>query len=255
MTTVFEKIIPFILVLCVVLGDMPSSFCEPLQGGISVSKALPAVPGQLKEGCILKEENLPPMGTFQDWIQIPRWSAGTWHRETQTDFLPGGPQTEISRTVNEQQKGHQLDSRGGIWNHLSLPSKNTVDSDQYTNWQIATQSESMVMNETETVGRVRFVSIYVNKSNGRIAKVLQQEEIKNAHPDGPGKAYVDVRKTIYDENGRLLDTINSHANYVMIRPFMPIPIDPETGLDLHQDFKNYLLSHGLSNLVPIDQSF
>ena len=39
---------------------------------------------------IFKEQNLPPMGTFNSWFWIPTWSAGTWHRETQTDFLATG---------------------------------------------------------------------------------------------------------------------------------------------------------------------
>ncbi len=225
---------------------------EMLQGGVNISKELPAVPQQLKEGCVFREENLPPMGTSQTWFWIPRWSAGTWHRETQTDFLPNGPHTELSRTVNEQQRGHQVDSRGDIWNHLSLPSKSTVESDEFINWQIATASESLVMNDSETLGRVRFVSIYVNKSDGRIAKVLQQEELRDARPDGSGGASVDVHKTIYDENGKLFTTINSHANYVLTRPFSPVSIDPATGLDLRKDFKQYLQSHGLVNLIPTD---
>jgi hypothetical protein len=229
-----------------------TAVCQPLQGNVNVTTQLPAVSDKLKEGSIFKDENLPRMGTYQYWCWIPKWSAGTWHRETQTDFLPSGSHTETSRTVNEQQRGHQIDNQGGIWNHVSLPSKSTVESDQFINWQIATESEPLLMNENETQSRVRFVSIYVDRFSGKIAKVLQQEEIRDAHPDGIGRASVDVRKTIYDENGKLLSVINSRDNYVLIRAFIPMAIDPETGLDLHKDFINYLLIHGLSNLLPFD---
>jgi hypothetical protein len=242
----------FLAVILLLLTG-PSALCDPLQGKLTVSKEIPAVPQDLKEGKIFKEENLPPMGTTQYWCWIPRWSAGTWHRETQTDFLPSGPHTEVSRTVNEQQRGHQVDNHGGIWNRISLPSKSTVESDQYINWQIATDSEPLTMNETQTLSRVRFVSIYVDRLSGKIVKVLQQEEVRDARPNGEGRATVDVHKTIYDENGKQLSVINSHADYSLIRPFSPVAVDPVTGIDLQKDLKNYLLSRGLNDLVPKDQ--
>jgi hypothetical protein len=247
-----KRFISSLSLVYLLLSIIPAALCQPLQGNVNINKQLPAVPQYLKEGCIFKEEYLPPMHTSRDWCWIPRWSAGTWHRETQTDFLPSGPHTEVSRTVNEKQRGHQIDKHGGIWNYISLPSKSIVESDQFINWQIATQSEPMTMNESETLGRVRFVSIYVDRLSGKIAKVLQQEEIRDAHPTSTGTATVDVHKTIYDENGQLLSEINSRANYVLIGPFTPISIDPDTGLDLRKDFKNYLLAHGLADLVPDD---
>jgi hypothetical protein len=254
MTMQFIRFTSILLALYVVLSTAPVVLCnEPLQGGVNISKELPAVPSELRAGVIFNEANLPPMGTNQDWRWIPSWAAGTWHRETQTNFLPTGPQTILSRSVNETQEGDQMDSHGGVWKHISLPKKSTIEEDRYTEYQIVTHWEPILINETQIVRRSRFMAIMVNRSNNKIAKVVQKEEFDTYHPEGQGAYLQDAWLTVYNERGRQLFSERGQAHLYQIHPFEPIAIDPKTGLDLRQDFKNYLLSHGLANLVPVDE--
>jgi hypothetical protein len=97
------------------------------------------------------------------------------------------------------------------------------------------------------------MALDVKKSNNRIARVFQKEELDTGHPEGQGRVFQDAWLTVYNERGRRLYIQHSQANYYQIHPFAPINIDPKTGLDLRQDFRNYLLSRRLANLIPVDE--
>ena len=238
-----------LLYYCAAIG----AHAEPLQGNVNISQELPPIPNELRAGAIFNEANLPPMGTNQEWRKIPIWMAGTWHRETQTNLTPFGPETKLSRSLDERQKGEQVDRNGAIWMHVSLPKKSTIEDDRYVEYQIETESKPILTSETQIVKRIRFIAIDVKKSNNRIARVFQKEELDTDHPEGQGAVIQDAWLTVYNERGRRLLLQHGQAHYYQIHPFAPINIDPKTGLDLRQDFKNYLLSRGLANLIPIEE--
>ena len=134
----------------------------------------------------------------------------------------------------------------GSWSHFSLPKKSTVEMEQIIEYQIATYSEPILTNETQVVRRVRFMAIDVSKRNRKIVKVFQKEQFDTGHPEGQGAVFQDSWLTVYNERGTQLSSQRIQAHLYQIRPFKPIDIDPETGLDLRQDFKAYLMSHGIS---------
>ena len=248
-----NKIISLIVFTSIFAFSCGATVAEPLQGKVEASTELPAIPPELRAGRAFKDENLPAMGTSQGWYWIPSWFAGTWHREVQTNFTPIGPKTELSRSLDEHQTGEQVDRNGGIWVHFSLPKKDTVEDEQTIEYQIITYSEPILTNETQIVGRYRALTIQVSKRNGKIVRVSQKEQFDTKRSEGQGAVFQDAWLTVYNERGIQLGSQQVQTHYYQIRPFKPIDIDPETGLDLRQDFKAYLMSHGLANLVPVDE--
>jgi len=104
--------------------------------------------------------------------------------------------------------------------------------------------------EDEITFYSRNITVQVRRSNGKIRRTYQQETIQRARPQGQGSQYQDGWKRDFDEHGRSIGTVKVTSTYSQSAPFSPTDFDPVSGLDLKQDLKIYLLSHGMSQLVP-----
>ncbi len=240
----------YLLILIICLFSGVSVRAELLQAKVSMSQKLPALPSIFRVGTKFNADNLPPVNTTQDWIWTPSWLAGTYHRETQTYLSPTGPITVQSRTLDDKQTGQQLDAHGNIWNRYGLPTVQRVEGKGWVEWQIVNEIEPIQTTEHEVITRKRGLAIRVDSKSGKIKRAILKEQIVSLKPIGPGQVLLDGYIKVFDQDGKAKNEQHDQASMFLIQPFKPVGFDPETGLDLRQDLRNYLIARGLNNLVP-----
>ncbi len=157
---------------------------EPLQGQVNLSEELQPLPPSLRKGAKFDPANLPAQGIIQNWICIPYWRAGTFHRETQTLLSIVGPITVPIRSLNDRQIGHQIDNRGQIWHHYALPEVRTVEAPHWVEWQIVTDIQTLSNTQNEITNIQRGITLDVDKKKQKIIRVGMSEQLQHLTP-GP----------------------------------------------------------------------
>jgi hypothetical protein len=105
-------------------------------------------------------------------------------------------------------------------------------------------------NDDQLVIKYEELSITVNKHTNKILQVLQQEQINTITSPVPGTLHVDVSVKCFDFDGNPLRIEQSVMTLKMTKPF--VRKDTYKGTDLKPLFRDYLMSHNLSNLVPTE---
>ena len=223
---------------------------ELIKGQISMSDKLGPLPPNIRVGKKYNDNILPQMKNSQTWICIPSWMAGTFHRETQVYYSQHGPASILSRSVNDKQSGQQLDKRGQVWNHTSLPTIARIELSKYDEVQIITASEPISIKSHEVITLKRATTIDINKKTSKIARIEMKEQLLFLTPMASGKIFVDAYIRTFKQNGKKDKSQHSQTEYTLLRLFHPLDVDPETGLNLKQDLKNYLIAHQLDYLIP-----
>jgi hypothetical protein len=225
------------------------TFAELIDGGVSLSEALPPVHPSLRAGATFDQANLPAMGTTGGWYWIPSWAAGTWHREVMTYIAPNGAyQTQLSR-VNHYW-GQQIDIRSEIWQHHNEPYGEREDLPKWTEWKTVVLREPVQLTAMQMQMHFRATTVQVDRKTGKIRRSYQQEEMQILQPEPRGTMYQESWIKFFDEMGKPEGREHGVAHLTLIQPFQPVAVDPKTGVDLRQDFKIFLASHGYQYLVP-----
>jgi len=242
----------YILPLIICFTNCLSIKAETLEGQVGMDNKLDPLPHNLHKGTKFDPKNLPAKGTTQNWICIPNWMAGTFHRETQTCFEKHGPTTILSRSLDDRQTGQQLDIRRQIWHHYTLPDIRTIEMPNYIEWQIITYLQPISTSQDKAVSLQRAITLDVDKKKQKIIEAEISEQMHYSTPSPSGKILVDAYIRTFDQNGKKKNSQHSQTEYFPVRPFTPINFDPQSGLDLKQDFKHYLNANQLGFLIPPD---
>lgn len=234
----------------------------PLRG--AVEKQPSAIPMGLMPGRRFDPRLLPPEGTEDGWYWIPEWSAGIFHRDFQTTLGPtvrvGFSTMNLSRTTEDhvtdnEPSGWQMDKNGGIWDYFHLPRTERHEGSDFIEYKIIRKYQPIEMSISQCVSRIFAQTIRVNKFNGIIQMVYQQDEINKSRPTALGFRQ-DSLCYWFDENGRPGTSLNRKPSDIItgeskrIRPFSPVNV--WKGKDMKASFRLFLLSHGKADLVPED---
>jgi hypothetical protein len=231
----------------------------PLQGGVQHSEKLPAIVDNLRPGQAYSDDLLIPSGTKFNgqWLYIPAWYAGTRHCEEEMvfyrqDFKTGEISTPMLRQLNRQDdvSGCQKDRNGGIWDFKEVPRIQHLESDLVNAVLFVKEITPIFGSEDKIVIKYDEISIELNKRTNKIEQVVQQEQINSITCPKPGVLHVDVSCKAFDENGNPQRLEQCVIISKITKPYETN--DRFRGQDLRSLFRDYLMSHNLEHLVPLD---
>ena len=232
----------------------------PLRG--LVEKQPKPIPLGLMPGRRFDPNLLPAEGTEEGWYWIPDWAAGIFHRDSQTTLGPtvrlGFRSINLSRTIEDhvtdnEPSGWQMDRKGGIWQYFHLPQTERHEGADFIEYKVILKHQPVEISNTQFITRTFAQSIRVNKFNGIIVMVYQQDDINKSQPTGLGYRQ-DSLCHWFDQYGRPGSVVNKKRTDLItseskrIRSFAPVNV--WKGKDMKASFHRFLLSHGKADLVP-----
>ena len=230
-----------------------------LTGNVKHSESLPAIADELRPGKAYSDNLLiPPDAKFQgQWLYVPAWYAGTRHSEEtmilyRENFVTGEISSPMMRQGNRQDDtvGCQKDRNGGIWDFKEIPRIQHVESDRVNAVLYIKKVTPLFGTEDKIVIRYDEISIELNKRTNKIVSVVQQEQINTVTSPSPGVLRADCSVKAFDEAGIPQRLEQSVIIEKIIRPYEQK--DSYKGQDIRPSFRDFLISHGLDKLVPLD---
>ncbi len=200
-----------------------------LQGGVEHSESLRPIEQTLAPGEIFDVRNLPSQGNGPArFFRIPSWLAGTWHKESQTDFYRYSyitKQTDITTRTGPARSdgtwGTQREDDGTVWQYDATPFNSTVDSGSEFVVQLVRVSEPVAESEKAFVRRSLDTQIRVDKMTGRIKAVESGEQLTTYYPEQDGLVKRESSAKVFDANGNPLLLGKSFSYETRVAEFQP----------------------------------
>jgi hypothetical protein len=191
------------------------------------------------------ERYVPAGGTDSIWAPIPTEIAGTWHCDFEFDIqdTPSGPVTVKRANHQTYTFGEQMDNQGTIWDYMPAPEVRRADTGRTITIFISrsrtfTRQPVGVIYKTERV--------MVNKLANKVIMVDQSEQRITLYPGQPQRGM--MHQECLASSSLKMNLDRSMADNQLVAPYHRI--DTGFGLNLHEDFKAWLGSHGLGYLDP-----
>lgn len=248
----------FSLVLCFAISGftVTPALAEPLKANIQFDHELAPLKAGLREGERMNlkgvAEGVNLKGGASDggrqiteWRRIPRWFAGTWHRERTIRYVEGRPMSYQTRA--DLITGYQEDAKGRIWQPV-FTSLRKVDADEYIEYQMPQRKTVYAIEQGKYTSFSLSTRIRVDKESGTIISSFQQEDLSVSQPESDGvvRAVVDCR--VFNQNGKVTFEDTIEVVEQRIEDFNPI--DEFNGVDYRASFIRFLEEKGHSELIP-----
>jgi hypothetical protein len=240
-------------------GGAGASQTKVLQGGVNHAEELPGLDDALQVGQVYSDDLLLKGSTQgnNDWFYIPPWYGGVRHAEDamiiyRYDYQTGSSSSPMQRQLNRQnsRSGYQRDRNGGIWDYKHVPTIQHVESDLCNAVLYLKRVTPISGSDDRIVIKYDEVSISLDKRSNKILDVVQQEQINTTTSPMPGVLRIDVSVKCFGWDGKPKRQEQSVMMANIVKPFEQI--DQFEGKDLRPLFRDYLMSHHLENLVPLD---
>lgn len=218
-----------------------------LQVEIEHSESLAPLDQSLTPGEVFDPDKLPNAASegANNWYQIPTWLAGTWHKDTQTDYYRFNYKTNLVDTTSRTETaksdgtwGTQIDAKGTIWQYDPAPFNATVDGGDQFIVQLVRSSEPVEVSDKRFVRRSVDTQIRVAKANGEIQMVESGEQITTYTPEGDDQIKRETSAKVFDTSGRAVLLGKSFAYEKRISPF--VPQNTYKGKDMKLLFQQFL---------------
>jgi hypothetical protein len=219
-----------------------------LQAQVEHSERLQPVSNALAPGEVYDPRNLPTLpdsSAANHWYKVPRWLAGKWHKDSQTDYYRydyTAKQTDTTTRVTEARGdgiwGTQIDDQGQIWQFNPAPFVTTLDGGDQTVVQIVTISEPVEDTDQYFVRRSVDTQIKVDKASNVIKAVESGEQITAYVAEENGLIKRESSSKVFDRFGQPLVLGKSFSYEKRIADFAPQ--DNYQGKDLRAMFQEFL---------------
>jgi hypothetical protein len=248
---------PILILIGLVLALAAPCDARVLTGEVEHRDAVPAIEGTLEPGDIFDRGNLPThIGrNLNDWYRIPTWLAGTWHKETQTDYYrfnyltnTADSSTRVQKASSDGKWGTQMDSQGNVWQFDPAPYSDVVDAGEETVVQIIRLSEPIESTPTRFVKRSIDTQLRVSKATGRIKSVETGEQITIITPQSDVLIKRETSSKVFDHTGKAILLGKSLAYENKLGPFEAQ--NSYHGQDMRQMFQEFLKLSGVTALLP-----
>ncbi|HEY9777091.1 MAG TPA: hypothetical protein V6C81_25220 [Planktothrix sp.] len=241
------RIFSVVAIIVVSLLSMPAHSMV-LKGGVEHSDRVDPVPDDLAPGQVFDRRNLPmnpdPAHTNQ-WYKIPDWLAGTWHKESQTDFYRfdySTHQTDVSTRVQEARSngvwGTQKDDQGQVWQFDPGPYVTTVDAGTQTVVEYVKSNEPVECSDRQFVSRSFDTQIRIEKATNEIKSVQSGEHINTYVPEGDGLIKRETSAKVFNRYGMPVLLGKSFSYEQQIGPF--VAQDNYNGSDMRALLRQFL---------------
>lgn len=235
------------LSLCLTALVASASQAKTLVGEIDHSETLQPLDPSIAVGEIFAPSKLPTIDNApgNKWYRIPSWLAGTWHKDSQTDYYRYSYKTNATDTTTRTEPakatgtwGTQQDDKGQIWQFDPAPFTATVDSGDDFVVQMVRISEPIDVSEKKFVRRSIDTQIRVAKANGVIKSVESGEQITTYRPEGDGLIKRETSAKVFDKEGQPVLLGKSFAYENRVSGFTPQ--DTYKGKDMKKLFQEFL---------------
>lgn len=233
--------------LCLAAILSPFAQAKVLMGEIDHSDTLQPLDPSLTVGEIFSPSKLPTIDAApaNKWYRIPAWLAGTWHKDSQTDFYRYNFKTNATDTTTRTEPakatgtwGTQQDDKGTIWQFDPAPFTATVDSGDDFVVQMVRTSEPVDVTDRKFVRRSIDTQIRVSKANGVIKSVESGEQITTYRPEGEGLIKRETSAKVFNPEGQPILLGKSFAYENRVNSFSPQ--DTYKGKDMKKLFQEFL---------------
>jgi hypothetical protein len=220
---------------------------KTLKAEINHSDVADPVEAKLLPGQLFDAANLPPgsAGDSNNWYKIPKWLAGTWHKDSQTNAYQYNYLTRqedsTQRTVIAKGNGiwgTQTDAQGEIWEFNPAPYVDTVDGGTDTIVQLIRSSEPLEVSSERFVKNTLDTQLRVDKATGKIKTVQTAEQISTYTIDSPGVLKRETSSKVFGQDGKPLMLARSIAYENKIADYQPR--DVINGKNLKSLFQEYI---------------
>ncbi len=211
------------------------------------------VESDLEPGKVFTKKSLPDNNIeaeANNWYEIPKWLAGYWHKESQTDYyrhsyLTGTTDnTRLTREARSDGRwGTQAGLGGQIWQFDGVPYSQTVDADDETIVQIVRMSECLESSEERFVKRSIETQLRVDKLSGKIKTVESGEEITILSPESDTMIKRETSSKVFDQSGKPVLLALSETFETKIGPFEPQNF--YHGQDMKKLFQEFMKKSGI----------
>jgi len=235
------------LTVSVLFGLAATVDGKVLKAEINHSDVADPVEAKLLPGEMFDAANLPPgaTGDQNNWYKIPKWLAGTWHKDSQTNSYQynyvTGQEDNTAHTVMAKGNGvwgTQTDALGEIWEFNPAPYVDTVDGDSDTIIQLIRSSEPLEVSADRFVKNTLDTQLRVDKTTRRIKTVQTAEQISTYTIDSPGVLKRETSSKVFDHTGKPLMLARSIAFESKIAEYQPR--DMINGKNLKSLFQEYI---------------
>ena len=223
------KVRSLLACLCLITSFSLGANAKKLVGEIQHSDSLQPVDAALTPGQIYDPSKAPfPDKHVNNWYKIPPWLAGTWQKESQTDFYRFNYQTgetdTTTRVIPAKSSGTwgtQIDEKGNIWQFDPAPFTATVDSGDNYVVQLVSISDPVEVSDDRLIRRSIDTQIRVQKSDNMITAVEKGEQLTTYLPQSDGLLKRESSAKVFDKSGKPVLLGRSFSYETRINAFSP----------------------------------
>jgi len=249
----YSKLLLVLLFFCAGLWLPADSIV--LEAHIEHSEKLEPVNQALAPGAVFDLKDLGPLPdptVANRWYKVPAWLAGTWHKDSQTnyyryDFV--NKTTDITTHVVEAKSdgrwGTQQDPQGQVWQFDPAPFATTVDAGDEMVVQLVSRSDPLESGEQRFVRRSIDTELRIDKSTNVIKTVECGELITSYLPEADGLVKRETSSKVFNRFGEGQVLGKSFGYEKRIAPFTAQ--DTYQGKDLRELFKQFMDKQTVSN--------
>jgi hypothetical protein len=228
-----------------------------LHGSVEHSDQLAPVQSGLQVGTTFDATKLEQGSATRTWYRVPPWFAGKWQYDDYTttfsqDYKTGStnPQARTHPAVASETWGCQRDRLGGIWDFFAASGLSETTSEEKI-WKDMTTDESLIFDsDTKLIRRSVSTRTTVDKTNNTILSVSQFECFSTYTMYGD-KVKTEYSMKEFDDQGKPKLLSQGWRIGSRLAPF--IVDNYRHKEDVRPSFLEYLKSHDLQKLVPLDQ--
>lgn len=220
---------------------------KTLKAEINHSDIADPIEAKLSPGQTFDVANLPPgsTGETNNWYKIPKWLAGTWHKDSQTNSYQYNYLTHkedaTPKTIMAKGNGiwgTQTDIQGEIWEFNPAPYVDTVDGGADTIVQLIRSSEPVEVTSDRFVKNTLDTQLRVDKETRLIKSVQTAEQISTYTIDSPGVLKRETSSKVFGHDGKPIMLARSVAYETKVAEYAPR--DEINGKNLKNMFQDYL---------------
>lgn len=224
----------------------------PLQGRIEHTERMPSVPPGLQSGTHF--DRPPVINSSNVWVRVPSWLSGTWaineeHAVYKEDCRTGkvwvGSDPFVARSRFSY--GKQTDRLGQVWHYLGTPYSSTTQFADYTELHEVASKTVEELQPDQVAVKTQFTVVRISKTTHEVINTVQQESITVYTRRSDDELLLHGSTKVFDQFGTPVRIEDNEALVHRLSPFRPVNRD--SGKNLHEMFREFLIANGLTNLI------